>query len=60
MTRHLRAAEPLPDDQRIGLARSILAHAAGHEQRAIDEALAALDGAGIEQLAHDRNLQESD
>lgn len=36
---------------RIALACSILAHAAGHEARAVDEALLALQGATIDELA---------
>lgn len=39
---------------RVALAKSILANAAGHEQRAVREALAALDGADIDQLLHER------
>lgn len=61
MTRHLHAVrEPLApsDAERIALARSLLGHAEGHEQRAVREALAALDGADIDQLRHDREEED--
>lgn len=46
---------PTPTDSRIGLARSILSHAAaGKEKQAIREALAALDGADIDDLLQTR------
>lgn len=61
MSLHVVREPPAPTpEQRIGLARSLLAHAEGHEQRAVREALAALDGADIDQLRADRDNQESD
>ncbi len=42
-------ADTLPG--RIALARSILTHSAGYEARAVDEALLALQGATIDELA---------
>lgn len=37
-------------EARVALARSILAHAEGHEARAVDEALLALQGATLGEL----------
>lgn len=44
--------DPGPPD--LALLRSILGHADGHEQRAVREALAVLDGATIDQLVRAR------
>lgn len=51
---HLRVVPDDTADQRIALARSLLGHAEGHEERAIREALAALDGATVEDIARAR------
>lgn len=52
--RGTRAHLTLVHDPDIGLLRSILGHADGHEQRAVREALAVLDGATIDQLVRAR------